>query len=51
LSGDVVLFGKSGNTWEVCTVTANNVELKITLTWSQAIGQYSGTLTITVPNL
>jgi len=51
LSGNVVLFGKSSNTGDVCTVETDNVAMTIDLAASQALGQYSGTLTITVPTL
>ncbi len=51
LSGTVVLFGKTGNTGDVCVIETNNVKMTIDLNASQALGQYSGTLTITVPTL
>jgi hypothetical protein len=44
------ILGKVGVVGEWCKIITNNVSLKVVLTWSQAIGQYSGTLTINVPN-
>ncbi|MEI6672669.1 MAG: hypothetical protein WCL02_05030 [bacterium] len=46
----VVLFGKSSATGEVCKVETQNVGLQVDLTGSQALGQYSGTLTIDLLN-
>ncbi len=45
------LFGKSSALGEACEVGTDEVRLSVDLTWSQAIGQYSGTLTINVPSL
>lgn len=46
-----VLFGKTSAAGEACEVGTNDVRLSVDLTGSQAIGQYSGTLTINVPAL
>ena len=46
-----ILFGKSAAYGEACEVGTDNVRLSVDLADSQAIGQYSGTLTIGVPNL
>ena len=51
LDANVVLFGKQSNTGDVCTVESQNVKMTIDLAASQALGAYSGTLTITVPSL
>lgn len=45
------LFGKSAAYGEACEVGTDNVRLSVDLADSQAIGQYSGTLFIGVPNL
>ncbi len=44
------IFSKDGAFGEWCTIMTNNVELKINLTWSQALGMYSWTITINLPN-
>lgn len=51
LSSNVVLFGKTSATGEVCQISADHHIMNITLANSQALGMYSGTLTITVPSL
>lgn len=50
LSSAIVLFGKTSATGEVCTVETTGVTMTIELDASQALGQYSGDLTITIPN-
>lgn len=50
LGTQVVLFGKTSATGEVCTVETQNVTMTIDLTGSQALGMYSGDLTITIPS-
>ncbi len=44
------IFSKDGAFGEWCTIMTDNVELKINLTWSQALGMYSWTITINLPN-
>lgn len=46
-----ILFGKASAAGEACEVGTDNVRLSVDLAASQAIGQYSGTLTINVPAL
>ena len=48
---DTVILGKYSSTWEVCQIETSGVDLKVEIPAYQALGQYSGTLTITVPNL
>lgn len=42
----VVLFGKTSATGDVCKVETQNVGIEVDLAASQALGQYSGTLSI-----
>jgi hypothetical protein len=44
------ILGKVGVVGEWCKIITNDVSLRVDLTGAQAIGQYSGTLTINVPN-
>ena len=46
-----ILFGKSAAYGEACEVGTDNVRLSVDLANSQAVDQYSGTLTIAIPNL
>lgn len=48
---NVPLLWKVGGAGEVCKIETSQVELKIQIPMYQALGQYSGTLTITVPDL
>ena len=50
ISSPISLLGKVGVAGDWCKISTDNVELKVTLTWGQAIGQYSGTLTINLPS-
>ena len=49
-SAIIPILGKEGNAGEICKVQTDNVELKLTIPAYQAVGQYSGTLTIDLPN-
>ena len=44
------ILGKVGTVGEGCKIITDNLSLKVDLIAAQAIGQYSGTLTINVPN-
>jgi hypothetical protein len=44
------ILGKIGTVGEWCKIITDTVSLKVDLIAAQAIGQYSGTLTINVPN-
>ncbi len=46
-----VILGKSESTEAVCKITTSQLDLKVTIPAYQALGQYSGTLTITIPSL
>jgi len=46
LNSPVVLFGKTSAIGEVCNIQTTGVQLQVDLAASQALGQYSGTLTI-----
>ncbi len=46
-----VILGKSSGTGEVCKVQTSQLDLQVTIPAFQALGSYSGTLTITIPNL
>ena len=50
LSGAKAILGKAGMVGEWCKIITDTVSLRVDLIWAQAIGQYSGTLTINVPN-
>ena len=50
MNGIIPILGKAGSAGEMCKIQTNNVSLKITIPAYQAIGQYSGTLTIDLPN-
>ncbi len=51
INSSTVILGKSAGSWEVCKVQTSSLDLKVIIPIYQAIGQYSGTLTITIPNL
>jgi hypothetical protein len=44
------ILGKDGSFWEWCKITTDTLDLKIDLDAGQAVGLYSGTLTISLPN-
>lgn len=51
ISGSTVMFWKTGNQGEVCTVTVTGVKLSVDIPANQAIGAYTGIITINVPSL
>jgi len=51
INNTVLILGKTSAQGEACDVSTTNVDLSVLFTGSQAIGQYSGTLTINVPSL
>ncbi len=46
-----IILGKSNSIGEVCKVETSSLDFKVAIPAYQSLGQYSGTLTITVPNL
>ena len=50
ISSPVAILGKIGEVGEGCKIITDNVSLRVDLTAAQAIGQYSGTLYINLPN-
>jgi hypothetical protein len=50
LSGTKEILGKVGTVGEWCKIITDSLSLKVDLVAAQAIGQYSGTLYINVPN-
>ncbi len=48
---DTVVLGKSASTGNICKIETSQVELRIDISAYQALGQYSGTLIITLPSL
>ncbi len=46
-----IILGKSNSIGEVCKVQTSSLDFKVAIPAYQSLGQYSGTLTITVPNL
>lgn len=51
IATSTVMFWKTGNQGQVCTVTTTGVRLSVDIPANQAIGLYTGVLTINVPNL
>jgi len=51
INSPVVILGKSAALGEACIVQTAHLDLSVDLAASQAIGQYSGTLTVAVPSL
>lgn len=45
------VLGKTGNQGQVCTITATGLKLSVDIPANQAIGMYTGVLTINVPGL
>ena len=51
INAATTLISKASQLGDACRVATSSVDLTVDLTGSQAIGQYSGTLTIGVPSL
>ena len=51
IASAVTVLGKTGNQGQVCTIQATGLKLSVDIPANQAIGLYTGILTINVPSL
>ncbi|MEI7558124.1 MAG: hypothetical protein WCJ45_04835 [bacterium] len=49
LSGSVTLFGKASALGEVCSIETSSITIEVDALENQAVGLYSGTLTLSIP--
>ena len=49
LDSTVTIFGKTSDLGEVCKIQTDNITMEIDALANQAIGTYSGTLTLSIP--